>query len=268
MESPPVGHHGAQGAIKPAQVSDFVSAFDEYFELIPVDTPALRSVAHRLRFDVYSKEIRLPGFEAWRFPDQQEIDDYDAHSVQSLLRHKPTSRWVGVVRLVLPSPSGFDKPFPVEHFAAESIDSERIATLPRHKTGEISRLILTSEFRRRRGEASTRYGNSKAIDFADRRRRHFPHPLLGLMVGTMRMSVEHGITHWLAGMEPRLNRMLERFGLQLTAIGPEIEYHGLRRPYLGCVSDVMENAYFTNRAVWDLLSDHGRLYRRPTTQSP
>jgi N-acyl amino acid synthase of PEP-CTERM/exosortase system len=88
------------------------------------------------------------------------------------------------------------------------------------------------------------------------------------MVATMRMSVEHGVTHWLAGMEPRLNRMLERFGLQLTPIGPEIEYHGIRRPYLGRVCDVMQNAYYTNRPVWDLLSDRGRLYTRPTTHSP
>lgn len=268
LDNTHTGQQRCHGTMQPGPEIDLIDAFTEYFEVIPADNPELRTIAHRLRFDVYSREIRLPGFEEWRFPDRLEVDDHDPHSVQCLLRHKPTFAWAGVVRLILAPPTQTQKPFPVESCAAASLDNAKTANLPRQRTGEISRLILTREFRRRRGEAETRYGNSKILGSTDSRRRHFPHPLLGLMVCAMRMSVEHGITHWLAGMEPRLNRMLDRFGLQLTAIGPEIEYHGIRRPYLGRVYDVMENAYLTNRAVWDLLSDRGRLYPPPKARNP
>lgn len=243
---------------------DLIDSFSEHFEVQPVDTAALKEVAYRLRFEVYSKEICLPGFEAWRYPDGLETDEYDAHSHQCLVRHKPTETWVGLVRLILTPPQDTDKPFPVETFAQDSIDRSKVAGLPRQQTAEITRLILSNRFRRRPEESQSSFGGAELPAPATRKRR-FPHPVLALMVGTMRMSVEHDVTHWLAGMEPRLNRLLQRFGLDLEPVGPEIEYHGIRRPYLGEVSAVMGSAYQHNRPIWELLTDYGRLYPPPAS---
>jgi len=245
-------------------VTDLLAAFSEYFEIIPADSPELLDDAYRLRFQVYSQEIHLPDFEPWRFTDQRERDEFDSHSVHSLLRHRSSGQLVGVVRLVLANPRDAKAIFPIEAFAGNSLDASVLAELSREHTAEISRLILNGAFRRRKGEAAIAYGNDQNIrQPGDPRRRHFPHPVLGLMVATMRLSVDHGITHWLAGMEPRLNRLLERFGLGLIPIGPEIEYHGVRRPYFGSVHDVMAGAYRKNKPVWELLTDNGRRFPPP-----
>lgn len=239
-------------------MSSLISVFNETFEVVSADTPALQEEAFRLRYQVYSQELKLPGFEAWRYPDGLETDAYDARSAHALLRHQPSGQAIGVARLVLADPDNPAAPFPVEEFAASQFDPNLAHPdrLPRKTTGEISRLIFTKSFRSRQGSRSA---------LAD--------PVLGLMVAVFKMTADHGVTHWYAGMEPVLNRLLSRFGLQLTAIGPLLNYYGLRRPYLSEVKTVIDRAYEKHHEAWELITEKGALlkgrgiHRRPRDDS-
>lgn len=247
-------------------MSDLNTAFDEYFEVISANTQELREQVFRLRYQVYCEEIKLPDFEPWKFAQDLEIDEFDDRSVHYLMRHRPSGKIAGTVRLVLADSRDPNQPFPIEHFASHYFDPALIdpTKLPRRHTAEISRLILAKDFRSRKQEFYSPYGADTNIhEFSDKKRRRFPHPVLGLLVSIVRMSAEQSITHWYAGMEPMLNRLLGRFGLNLRPIGPVIEYHGTRQPYLGLVSCVLDRVYEQHREVWELLTDYGRVWPAP-----
>lgn len=131
-------------------MSSLISAFNETFEVVSADTPALQEETFRLRYQVYSQELKLPGFEAWRYPNGLESDAYDARSAHALLRHRPSGQAIGVARLVLADPDNPAAPFPVEEFAASQFDPDLAHPdrLPRKTTGEISRLIFTRTARK------------------------------------------------------------------------------------------------------------------------
>lgn len=250
-------------------MNELIAAFHEYFEIIPADTLELKNEAFRLRYQVYCQEIQLPDFEPWKFPNGLEKDEYDdsRRSVHYLMYHRRTKKIAGTVRLVLADPNDPKQPFPIElyagrHFRRNLIDP---AKLPRQHTAEISRLILAKDFRSRRGEHCTSFGTDNNIARSGSRneRRHFPHPVLGLFVAIIRMSKEEKISYWYAGMEPILNRLLQRFKLDLTSIGDDIEYHGVRRPYLDTVDQVLAKAYEQHREVWALLTDNGKVWPAP-----
>ena len=249
-------------------MNELSRSFDEYFEVIPADTPELLKEAYRIRYQSYCLEEHVPDFEAEKYPDGLETDQYDKRSVHSLLRHKHMNSYVGTVRLVLHDPEDPRAQFPVEEFAREYFDNQLVNPdeLPRINTAEISRLCVLSNYRIRKGELNSKENNVEKFITRSNDRRTFPHPLLGLMVAIMRMSVKHNITHWYAGMEPELNKRLNMFGLHLIPIGPLLEYHGKRNPYLGHVGEVMNNAYINNRNVWELLTVNGTIWPAPTPE--
>ena len=60
-------------------------------------------------------------------------------------------------------------------------------------------------------------------------------------------------------MDPVLNDLLERYGLQLDASGDLTNYHGWRRPYHVELKEVMARTYKHYRSIWDLVTDHGNI---------
>ncbi|MEK7843939.1 MAG: PEP-CTERM/exosortase system-associated acyltransferase [Pseudomonadota bacterium] len=239
--------------------NDMLNAFDEYFEVVTVDTPELLEQAFRLRYIVLCIEERLPGFEAAGYPDSLETDEYDRHSHHLLLRHRPSGDFIGGARLILPDPLEMERPFPAEQYA--QIDPALIdnSQLSRQHTAEISRFILVGKYSRRREER--RRSESAATggkrDLGNRRR--FPHPMLAISVGIIRTCIRHGITHWFSVMEPALNRLLGLYQLQLDPVGPLTDYHGPRRPYYAEISKVLDRLHTNNHPVWELVTDQGRV---------
>lgn len=249
-------------------MSDLVSAFNRYFEIVPANSLDLQQEFLRLRYQVYSEELQLPDFESWRFPDGFETDEYDQpnRSASSLLRHRPTGSLVGGVRLIFCDPDDPSKPFPIEIHAGHCFDPALAdpARLPRHTTAEISRLILAKRFRSRGRERLYSHGMDDS-SFKDRlnSRREFPHPVLGLFVVLVHLSSRHGITHWYAVMEPLLNRLLKRFGASLTPIGPPVDYYGVRQPHLDAVDQVLARMFREHRDIWNLVTSHGKVWPAP-----
>ncbi len=259
--------------------SDLIFLFNKYFELILADTQERLQQCWQLRYQVYCLESKIPGFYPDRYPEGLECDLYDERSVHSLLIHKTSGKIAGTVRIILPIPGDSDARFPVEEFAGDSFykDNTSLRNLPRSQLGEISRLIIAPEFRARKGESlnvqglrrdanySAEYGGQceSYLPWKDQspsksvQRRRFPHTILGLFVAIVRMSAENNLTHWYAGMEPVCARLLQTFGIRFTPISPIVDYYGSCRSYLGNISYVLREIYWTNPEIWVLLTNNG-----------
>ncbi len=248
-------------------MNDVVAAFLEYFEIIDANSPELLREVFRLRYQVLCVEQRAPGFEPSSYPDGLESDQYDRHSSHILLRHRPSSELVGTARLILPDPRDTMRLLPTEKHT--EIDPALLDTsrLPRQNLGEISRLVVIRRFARRKNELLYTLKHGMNVDkWAPSNQRRFPHPILALVVGIIRMSAQHNITQYLSVMEPSLNRLLGLFGLQFQPVGPLIDHHGLRRPYYMDLISLLDSMYITHREFWELMTDFGNIRIGSTNQ--
>jgi N-acyl amino acid synthase of PEP-CTERM/exosortase system len=74
----------------------------------------------------------------------------------------------------------------------------------------------------------------------------------------VRMSIENGITHWCAVMEPTLLRLLTRLGIHFEPIGPMIEYHGRRQPCYIPLEVLLPRVQRERPDVWDVITRGGK----------
>ena len=241
-------------------MNDVVAAFHEYFEVIDAHSPELLRAVFQLRYQVYCIEQRAPGFEASNYPTEMESDEYDRHSAHIILRHRPSGEFVGTARLILHDPLNPEKLFPTEKYTQLDptlIDTSRFL---RQNTGEISRLVVIRRFSRRGHELIHAIENGQSIEkWAPTKQRRFPHPMLALAVGIIRMSVQHNVTHWFSVMEPALNRLLGLYGLQLDPVGPVTDHHGPRRPYYVDLIKMLDRMNQNHKQFWELVTDYGNV---------
>lgn len=218
-------------ASNPQSTTAVSSAFHEYFLPMLANTPEQRAQAFRIRHEVYCREF---GFERpEEHPDGMETDSYDAQSIHCLLVHQPSTKAAGCVRLVLPDPENPDAPLPFEKHCIDSLD--RSITEPllanRAAIGEISRLAVISEFRRRRNEDRTPAGDPDAAGFSLIEQRQFPFIAVGLYLSAASTGMLSGLEGVFAMMEPRLARHLSRYGIRFMQVGQVTDYHGPRAPF-------------------------------------
>ena len=254
---------------------DSVTHFRQYFEIVPADTPDLLEQAFRLRYQVYCQEGRLPGFDPLDYPDGLERDIYDDEhrSVHCLLRHRPTGTDAGTVRLVLADRVRPDAPFPIEVAAGEHVDRDYLSKFcaARGTIAECSRFILARRFRSRRGEQQWPDGLAEEDLNADRgsdEHRVLPHPILGLIKAAMIMSWEQQVYYLYTAMEPRLDRRLRQFGLELWPVSPLIECHGPVRAHWGFVPEFLARVYKQRPEVWYLLTENGKIWPASRDDGP
>ncbi|MBK1706641.1 PEP-CTERM/exosortase system-associated acyltransferase [Halochromatium glycolicum] len=212
--------------------TSLASAFDQFFEIIPAETDALRDRVYRIRYQVYCEEMQFESKED--HPNGREIDDFDAHSVHGLLRHRPSGEFAGCVRLVLNHSQGREPQLPLERYCSHSLDRSvlDLSQLDRRTFGEISRLAIVSRFRRRPGEAQTPHGVAdEAAGLEPTERRVFPHIALGLYLAAAAMSLQRGMNMAVVMMEPRLARHMRYFGINFVKAGDIIDHHGMRGPF-------------------------------------
>jgi N-acyl amino acid synthase of PEP-CTERM/exosortase system len=202
-----------------------VNHFDQYFEVHRASTAADREAAFRLRFEVYCRDL---GYEdAATFADGMERDGYDEQSEFVLLRHRQSNTFAGCVRVIL-GRSAPDRPFPFEGVCAGTLEPP-LDGLDRRDSGEISRLAVHHEFRRRPGE----WRSAAPADLGDDHggaRRHNLLPL-GLFLSAAAIGLNEGLREVYVLMEPRLARLLSVCGLEFTQIGGLVDYHGPRGPF-------------------------------------
>ena len=216
----------------PASRVDLVTPYHEFFQLIPANTDERREEVFRIRYEVYCEEL---GWEpASDHPDGLESDEYDQWSTHCLLLHKPSGGYAGCVRLVHAHSDRSRPGIPLEEHCRAALDESllNIDSLPRERFGEISRLAIRPQFRRRPGEKESPAGVGKeAFQLTPSERRRFPHIALGLYLGAASIGLGEGLESVFAMMEPRLARHLRMTGIRFRQVGEVIEYHGPRAPF-------------------------------------
>lgn len=228
--------------------SDLAQVFDNYFDIRIARTPEDVKAAQMLRYQVYCVENNFENPED--FPDGLERDAFDERSVHALLVYSPTNLVIGTVRLVLPDPNGGGlpcqtlQPSPMEYLNG---------TFDPSSSAEISRYSIARTFRQRVGEkrypdVGWRY-NPEAI--AMRIRRAMPYLSLALFRGIVALSEEYGVKTVFAVADPVLLRLLNRFGAELTPLGPLVNHHGRRQPCFARIEDVDSAMYAHRPELWD-----------------
>jgi N-acyl amino acid synthase of PEP-CTERM/exosortase system len=226
-----------------------LESFNSQFDVLAANNVERIRIAQRIRYQVYC--IEHP-HESADNPDGLEMDAFDSHAVQSLLVHRAANTALGTVRLILPLADGLDFSFPLQRV----LDARSLAEfkrLPLHTTGEVSRFSVSREFRRM-AQSATHPARAGFIDNSALLMR------LGLIQGLVRMSAQHGITHWCAAMEPTLLRILSAMAIQFHPIGPVIDYHGLRQPCYCIVADVIDEVKRNRPAFWSVLTGGSALF--------
>jgi N-acyl amino acid synthase of PEP-CTERM/exosortase system len=73
------------------------------------------------------------------------------------------------------------------------------------------------------------------------------------------MSMQHGITHWCALMEPTLLRMLAAMAIRFKPIGPMVEFRGRRQPCYIDLSEMLNAVLCERPTFWEMITDGGSL---------
>lgn len=230
--------------------------FNLRFEMLNADTPELVRQAQKIRHQVYCVEN---GFEKSSEDSEGfETDEFDSHAVQSVLVARETAAALGTVRLILPLAHAPERSFAVQRLLDPG-SARSLLSLPVRTMAEASRFSISRHFRR-----LMTYSEPVETEGGVMSNSSGPMMRLGLFQGLVRMSLQHGITHWCAMMEPTLIRMFSAMAIRFLPIGPMVEFRGLRQP---CYIDVyaMLNAVMRERpAFWQIISAGGSLRARPS----
>ncbi len=254
--------HGFESVVSAAASVAPVSTFDTLlrefnsrFEMLNADTPELIRQAQKIRHQVYCVEN---GFEkSSQDSEGLETDEFDPRSVQSLLVARETGAALGTVRLILPLADAPERSFAVQRLLDPG-SARKLLSLPVHTMAEASRFSISRYFRRLMTYSEQVETEGGVMSNSG------PMMRLGLFQGLVRMSLQHGITHWCALMEPTLIRMFSAMSIRFQPIGSLVEYRGLRQP---CYIDVyaMLDAVMGERpAFWQIISAGGSLRARPS----
>lgn len=217
-----------------AQNSWLSSAYHRWFEITPADTPHLQEKAYRLRYQVYCCENNYEN------PDDHplgfEIDTFDCRSIHSIITERASGIAAGTVRLIIPDADSQEASLPIQNVSKHPLPNKN----PLSNAAEISRFAISRQIR---GKIASDCPKDLKCLIS-----------LGLMRAIFQMSMRYGITSLYATMAPSLLRLLRRFSIYFTTIGPLVEYHGLRQPCYADVNTLLEGIREEQFALWEFLT--------------
>lgn len=246
-------------AIKLAHLAE---GYHRYFEVLPALTDELRWHNFHLRHEVYSREL---GWEPRR-DDHLEMDAFDARSLHTLVRAMGGNHFVAGARLVFTDPDDPDAPLPFEIACGNSLDTELIAvTCPdRSRMGELSRLAVIAQYRRRLGERSRAFSLEEESIKPDRVR--LPHLTLGLYFGLVALARWQGLQVLFMLAEPAMARSIAHYGVPVVRVGPAVNHRGVRFPYMMQVDAILDGLSEGVRAFYASIYDKVLQDLRDVTQ--
>jgi N-acyl amino acid synthase of PEP-CTERM/exosortase system len=226
--------------------------FNTFFQVDTSVTGNELREALRIRYQVY--RVENPFENPREHSEGFEQDAFDAHSIHSLLIHRASGQAMGTTRLIMPVRHDLERSFPIQQVCKYS----QLNQLPLDRMAEVSRFSISKQFRRR--QCDTQYTGTDPLR---ERRSMAPLMTLGLIQSLVRMSVEGGITHWCATMEPALLRLLAGMSIQFEPLGPLVRHHGTRQPCFCEVEPMLERVKSEQCPLWEVLTSGGLLrYRR------
>lgn len=224
---------------------DFAPYFNSY-ELLPeVAADKMREV-QAFRFQIYCRECKFLPEEA--YPEGLESDDFDANSAHFYASNLH-GELVGYVRLVRASAN---TGFPFYDHCPDLLPG--IMLPPAQEAAEISRLMVHSAYRRRRGD--TLQGvtiRDDSLASEKERRDKSPQILLSMYRQMYLHSRQMGIRYWYAAMEKFLARSLAMFGFEFKQVGPEVDYYGPVATYLADLRELEVNVGSRNPLLLEWL---------------
>jgi len=199
-----------------------------------VESPNILEEVYRLRYQVYCKECKFIKEED--YPEGLERDKYDDYSLHFVAEDKDGI--IGSARMILDSPLVF----PLEEHCNGflTIDKE---SLPRKSLAEISRLVISKDYRRRRGDAlyySPEFDDKLSLSSTDSLVTRIRPMAFGIYREIYQESKRRGIIYWYALMEKTLWMLLRLHNFIFEPIGEEIDFYGPVRPYLGKIERMEE----------------------------
>lgn len=236
-----MGHSGSQLAFADVVPAMSPAVTTTYFEYIGANDEELLAEVYRVRYQVYCVEREL--LDGSVYLDFQERDEFDAQAVNVLARHRH-GEVAGTARLVLPSERGFPCQAHCEFYDEFAyLRDPRSPSLSTYS--EVSRLAISKHFRRRASDTlyggDPRWAPPRVVAASVRRTQDEPLPpgpevVLGMLKYLYHETKRLGVTHWLIAIERGLDILLRRMGWHFVPVGPEVDYYGPVRPYIGEVS--------------------------------
>lgn len=203
--------------------------YDKFLNSILATNPTHRDVVHRIRYDVYCREL---GFEPTN-EQEREHDEFDVFSDFCMVQHRSSDVFAGCVRIVCPSND--EQMLPIEKYCLDSITDKVLSPInfKRNDICEVSRLAVPEQFRRRNSDkfSGAATGGFNEELYSETEMRCFPFIAVGLYINACHTIKLKGIQHAFVMMEPRLARSLRMVGINFKKIGPTVDYHGKRAPY-------------------------------------
>ncbi len=179
---------------------------------------------YRLRYHIYCFE---KGFEPKeKYPDGIEMDEYDVYSIHFIA--KVHDEAVGTARLILNNPLGF----PAEKYCKADITAFGVK---KEQTVEISRFAVSNILVR-------------ALQF-DRTKI-----LIGLFREVYQETKQLGIENLCAAMGKGLQRLLCRYGIVFSPLGPVVDYHGPRALHVSSMTDMEEDVFLRDCDLFQFIS--------------
>ncbi len=223
MDSYPLSH-----------IEDSASAlakqFANHFALQQVCSPDQFDEIYKMRYQTYCEEFNYDVYHH----NMRERDEYDRFSQQCLLTSQSNQASAGSVRIIIPPTHKRGMLLPFEQNFSDAFYRNLINpdTLPYGCYCEISRVIISHEFRKRHGEQLSPRGiiNDLSADTADKQRK-FPFITIGLYLAALSLFIQSNLSIVFMVMEPKLVRRLDQLGIYLTQASKVIDYHGQRAVY-------------------------------------
>ncbi|MFK8050857.1 MAG: PEP-CTERM/exosortase system-associated acyltransferase [Halioglobus sp.] len=210
-----------------------ISEFGKYFSVSLATTPEERTSAYRIRYRVYCEEFKYFPPDLPSVADPIECDEFDSRSLHCLVTHKSSGIVAGCVRVVTTQSSMYEDPLPLEKYCADglSLEALELLNLDRKSMGEISRLAVDPQFRRRRGACSQLQEVADGVSFSPEEKRVFSAIAVAGLMAAAAISELMDKTTIFAMMDPALPRLLRASGMSPARIGREVNYYGPRTPY-------------------------------------
>ena len=222
--------------------------FRQRYDTLTADTAERIQLAQQIRYRVYCIEHTFLPVENL---DGLETDEFDSHSVHTLLLSRETGEALGTVRLILPLAHAFERSFAVQRVLDRN-SLKTLASLPHHSTAEVSRFSISRQLRRQGCDTLGSLPSDTVSASACG-----PLMRLGLFRGLVRMSILHGITHWCAVMEPTLLRMFTAMAIRPEPLGPMVDFHGLRQPCYIDLHEMLDTMMRERPAMWEVMTEAG-----------
>lgn len=236
-----------------AQNLSLAKSFQKYFSVELATKPGQKRDVFRIRYRVYCEEFKYESAD--RFKDnEEECDEFDEHSLHCLIRHR-SGMPAGCVRMVPTNVNQLEDLLPFEKYCKKSLDEAFISrlNLDRNTMCEISRLAVDGAFRRRSGEALTRFGEVDAMDCSQQEKRTFSLIAVAGFLAATALTDLTGRTNVFAMMEPFLPRLMHRSGIEFAQAGRDINYHGIRAPYFITTQAALESMKLELKELYQII---------------